>query len=289
MIRHMKRAPLGAVVLLSLALPATAFAKGLTERLQLFPSHPRVGRVVTLQLRPYEIRQGFPPALVAPDFDWHVSAYSPSGRSFPVRFRRSAGDPYLWSASFRFRSRGHWLISVVDNPPNGLTIDVHVWRGRPSVWERLDRPFAVPSVPAGGPCPTSAPDPRGDLSRIGFAGTAWGPGPVYPAGLGDGTPVLNYAYPPPPDSGWGDWGGNKVNWLRDLTAYAGPVLIHGFELDGPNELGFGNGFLPARSMRARSRTTPSYTRPAGDGCYAYQVDGLGFSYPIVFEARSVPQ
>ncbi len=33
---------------------------------------------------------------------------------------------------------------------------------------------------------------------------------------------------------------------------------------------------------------PSYTRVQGPGCYAYQVDGDGFSYTIVFRAVLVP-
>jgi hypothetical protein len=40
--------------------------------------------------------------------------------------------------------------------------------------------------------------------------------------------------------------------------------------------------------RGRARDRPSYTRVQAPGCYAYQVDGLDFSYTIVFEAVIVP-
>jgi len=63
----------------------------------------------------------------------------------------------------------------------------------------------------------------------------------------------------------------------------------GSSLDGPNELRFDNGMLPPRAMKILRapppRGRPSYTRVRAPGCYAYQVDGLGFSYVIVFEAR----
>jgi hypothetical protein len=81
---------------------------------------------------------------------------------------------------------------------------------------------------------------------------------------------------------------NKVLWIVD-PIYGGPVLIRGRQLDGPNELRFDNGALPPRAIKilpaARVRDRPSYTRVRGPGCYAYQVDGLGFSYVIIFEAR----
>lgn len=39
--------------------------------------------------------------------------------------------------------------------------------------------------------------------------------------------------------------------------------------------------LPGQGAGGR----PSFTRVREPGCYAYQVDGLGFSYVIVFEAK----
>ena len=71
--------------------------------------------------------------------------------------------------------------------------------------------------------------------------------------------------------------------------YRGPVLVRGRQLDGPNELRFNRGLLPPREMRIlpapQLRTEPSFTRVRAPGCYGYQVDGIGFSYLIVFEAK----
>jgi hypothetical protein len=158
------------------------------------------------------------------------------------------------------------------------------------VWKRLHRPLHIPSIRPGSPCPTSQPDPKGSLSRLGFVGTAWGRGPAYPAGLGSATqPVLWFHYPPPPESGFygSNWGGQKVNWVVD-PAYRGPILIRGRQLDGPNVLRFTAGEPPSTEMRipARTRTNPSYTRLRAPACYAYQIDGTTFSRVIVFEAKS---
>jgi hypothetical protein len=72
--------------------------------------------------------------------------------------------------------------------------------------------------------------------------------------------------------------------------YTGPVLVRGLQLDGPNELRFDRGLLPPRAMKILSgsqqrRSRPSYTRVQAPGCYAYQVDGVGFRDVIVFEAK----
>ena len=130
------------------------------------------------------------------------------------------------------------------------------------------------------------------LSRIGFVGTAWGEGPAYPGGLdeGAGKPVLRFHDPIPPESGFygSAWFGAKVLWMVDAI-YTGPVLVRGLQLDGPNELRFDDGMLPPRTLKILRAPSPrgraSYTRVRAPGCYAYQVDGLGFSYAIVFDAR----
>jgi hypothetical protein len=70
-----------------------------------------------------------------------------------------------------------------------------------------------------------------------------------------------------------------------------PALIRGGQIDGQNELRFEDGVDPAGELRFEGadlgqgwRHQPSYTRVSGPGCYAYQVDGLGLSEVIVFEA-----
>jgi hypothetical protein len=165
------------------------------------------------------------------------------------------------------------------------------------VWHRLQRPLRIPSITPGASCPTAALDPRGDLARIGFSGAAWGSGPVYPAGgLGSGPrPLLGYLDPIPKSSVFfgSGWFGNKVLWVVD-PAYRGPVLIRGRRLDGPEELRFDSAASLQRELRidpvpsiaaAAARDRPSFARVRVRGCYAFQVDGLGFSYQIAFEAQ----
>jgi hypothetical protein len=163
---------------------------------------------------------------------------------------------------------------------------------RQPTWRSLHRPLHIPHIAPGTPCPTSKPDPRGDLSRFGFVGTAWGRGPAYPGGLGNEKPVLIYAYPPNPKSEFAGsaWSGQKVLWMV-APSYRGRILIRGRQLDGPNELRFNRGLVPPRELRLVGRGpgtgTPSYTRVRADGCYGYQLDGKRFSRVIVFEARAV--
>ena len=124
-------------------------------------------------------------------------------------------------------------------------------------------------------------------------GPAQGSGPVYPVGA---STALSFLYPVrPSQASWypSPWSGNKVLWVA-RPRYRGPVLIRGRRLDGPQELRFGDGHLPDRELRLaradawtenwRGRQWPSYTRLRAPGCYAWQVDGRGFSRVIVFRA-----
>jgi hypothetical protein len=162
---------------------------------------------------------------------------------------------------------------------------------RQPTWRSLHRPLHIPRIAPGAPCPTSTPDPRGDLSRWGFVGTAWGRGPAYPGGLGRDRPVLGYVYPPQRESEFfgSEWAGQKVLWIVD-PSYRGRILVRGRQLDGPNELRFERGLVPPRELHLIGRgphtARPSYTRVRADGCYAYQIDGAHFSRVLVFEARA---
>ena len=89
------------------------------------------------------------------------------------------------------------------------------------------------------------------------------------------------------------WGGGKVLWFIN-PVYQGFILVRGRQLDGPHEIRFDGG--PERqplTSRFMIDTTeggtpwpnfPSHTRLQAPGCYAYQVDGRGFSDVIVFRA-----
>jgi len=273
-----------------------------TARVDVFPSQPRAGQKVTVQLRPFWVLAGLPPALFPENYPWRVAAISPAGPRLRIRLARTGTNPYLWSGVVRLRSRGAWTVCVLNfsstgractpRSPGWQRVRVRPRNAHTDFWERLERPFHTPTIAAGSACPTTGPDSKGDLGRIGFVGTAWGEGPAYPGGLdgGAGKPILRYLDPIPPESGFygSVWFGDKVLWMVD-PIYAGPVLVRGLQLDGPNELRFDNGVLPPRAMkilRAPSpRGRPSYTRVRASGCYAYQVDGLRFSHVIVFEAR----
>jgi hypothetical protein len=120
---------------------------------------------------------------------------------------------------------------------------------------------------------------------------AFGPGPAYPtlASEGGGA-VLHYL------ASWGyeGWDGTKLLWT--VPKYVGPYIVRGRQLDGPGELRFDQGPNWSNKLHRELRLVGPYPRlnPAatflrGPGCYAYQVDGRGFSYLIVFEAHIVPR
>jgi hypothetical protein len=158
-----------------------------------------------------------------------------------------------------------------------------------SVWQHLrGRPVRVPTLSPGAPCPTTPPS--GDLSTLapGSTGTAFGRGPVYPVLAGAFERAeIRFLYPPPRDSiDYGsEWSGQKVMWIL-ARPFRGPALVRGRQLDGPNALRFERGLVPPRERRLRrSGSNPSFTRLRAPGCYAYQIDGLRFSYRVVFEAK----
>ena len=120
-----------------------------------------------------------------------------------------------------------------------------------------------------------------------------GDGPVYVAlGVED---TLYYA--PAQNFGSQDWAGQKTIWAIP-PGYAGLVLVRGRQLDGPNELRFGIGNVPATELlfHAPGEAQPDppngwtyevdTTRVRAPGCYAYQIDGETFSDIVIF--RAVP-
>ena len=87
-------------------------------------------------------------------------------------------------------------------------------------------------------------------------------------------------------------GGQNVVWVV-RGSHRGPVLIRGRQLDDSHDVRFERGQIPVRERRiqkARHRGYPraysSVARIASPGCYAFQVDGLGFSRVIVFEVKA---
>jgi hypothetical protein len=156
---------------------------------------------------------------------------------------------------------------------------VYWWRGL------LQRPLRTPAIAAGTPCPAS--EPSGTFDAGTFGGAAFGPGPAYPTlGLRDGHAALTYLL------GWGydGWDGTKVLWT--VPRYRGPYIVRGRQLDGSGELRFDQGPNWTNKLHGELRLVgpygllnPAATFLRAPGCYAYQVDGRGFSYHIIFEAR----
>ena len=129
----------------------------------------------------------------------------------------------------------------------------------------LRRPLHIPTTGAGTVCPaTEQSGTLGDHGVDASSGPAFGPGPAYP----------------------------KLLWT--VPGYNGPYIVRGRQLDGPNELAFDQGPSWSNKLHGELRLVGPYSglNPAATylrapGCYAYQVDGRGFSYLITFEARAV--
>jgi hypothetical protein len=160
----------------------------------------------------------------------------------------------------------------------------------------LPRLLAVVSA-AGGlvACSGNSSEPSAKPSTPKTLAPGLGDGPVYPVGFAKRS-VLAFEYPPPKNGlfAGSEWGGQKVLWVSN-PGYDGPILIRGHQLDGANPVRFGQGGptllneLAFRRGEADNwtggwRNFPSYTRLRAGGCYAYQVDGAGFSDIVVFRA-----
>jgi hypothetical protein len=157
------------------------------------------------------------------------------------------------------------------------------WRGL------VRRPLHIPTLPSGGACPaTEAEGTLGERGNVDApAAAAFGPGPAYPGLDSDGGRArLNYVK----GGDYGDWDGTKLLWT--VPRYYGPYIVRGRQLDGPNQLRFDWGptwsfklHVALRLVGPYPRLNPAATYLRAPGCYAYQVDGRGFTYLIVFEAR----
>lgn len=194
---------------------------------------------------------------------------------------------------------------------------------RESEFARLEaRSFLMPALRPGGDCPLAAAIQvpgvpaegglgPGDGSDEGLAALARGP--VY--AVFPGVPrLLDFAVPNGrrPVRSERERPSADVLWVA-RPSYDGPVLIRGRQVGGPNRLGFGTAPRPKRQLRLgrdgwvsggpfrvwgqradlprgwRAAVTTTRGHPVRPGedqtsCYAYQVDGNGFSYQIVFVA-----
>lgn len=172
-----------------------------------------------------------------------------------------------------------------------------IWVGN---WEMLeDRPLRFPTLATGAACPAT----RGQFVNRNI-GVAVGQPPVYAlynvGSSADG--ILRYSAAAVFGNTLSAWGGQSVMWVIRPEAY-GPVLVRGRQIDGPNALRFNGGVdqqnyvgsWSAAPLLSELRLRGSYDavswfywgsfmRLSAPGCYAYQVDGLAFSYVFIFQA-----
>jgi hypothetical protein len=126
-------------------------------------------------------------------------------------------------------------------------------------------------------------------------------GPVYAALIG-GAPRIAFLSAQT-RIGESRWGAVRTIWMS-RPSYDGPVLVRGGRLDRPGRLRFGPGAHPGKELRLPAgswprrgapgsverapegwRATGVSTRIRAPGCYAFQVEGLGFSYVLAFGAQ----
>jgi hypothetical protein len=176
------------------------------------------------------------------------------------------------------------------------TDTVHLRYLPPVVPAALRRPLRRVQMPPGC-CEVTKPTHSG---LAGIWGPAQGRGPVYPISERG---ILPVEFPPDPDwifAGTG-YGVAKVIWVAE-PSYDGPVLIRGLQIGGPHRVRFTGqsstdeplGFATEAVARPdaskyrwqkgwRELKTLRMTAVRVPGCYAWQVDGIDFSYTIVFK------
>ena len=155
----------------------------------------------------------------------------------------------------------------------------------------LERPLALPSLAQTGRCPVT----QGvDYANDQFGGVALGRGPVQPLVVPNRAAdrlaalrgVLRLS------SGVDGWHQLKTLWFA-TPGYRGPVLIRGRDLNGGDPVAFGETpalldpkLPPGPTVNGTHgyREWPGATWLRSPGCYAWQVDGLGFTRVFVFKA-----
>lgn len=163
------------------------------------------------------------------------------------------------------------------------------------------QPLHFATVPSSKECPVSPV--RRFSGGAGFSGpfAAIGPGPLYLTGASDPARALTMS----PTAG--PWFEQKVIWVIDRS-YSGALLLRGRRIDGVGELkfvhyigavGYTSGAWDGKyrelayvrnGLTATAAGTldsmPSGVYVQSSGCYAIQVDGVGFSETMVFRVRA---
>jgi hypothetical protein len=125
------------------------------------------------------------------------------------------------------------------------------------------RPLKLPAVQPNSPCPISPGQDFANPPGHKLPGYGFGPGPVFL-------------------SGQIEWHSGEYALILVSPDYAGPVVVRGHQLDGPNGTPLQVGEI------SDSAGSPGQWRSWGGmvssppGCYSLQADGAGFSEVIVF-------
>lgn len=204
-------------------------------------------------------------------------------------------EPELLIREARRRQRRRRLVGVVVLvlAAGGGYLSVQATRSAPRAGSLLARPLHFPSLRPGGRCPASF---GYAVNNPYFVGDALGRGPVRVliAQSGDvlhGRPMLGTGGP-------GYW--LQTLWFA-MPGYSGPFVVRGARLGKPGPIEVwpnqtGALVVPAgptinsypeptgKPSWAGYRTVPGSTWVRSPGCYAWQVDGQGFSEIIVFNA-----
>jgi hypothetical protein len=160
--------------------------------------------------------------------------------------------------------------------------------------ELLSRPLALPSISAGASCPVTSTTTISPGPATGFTGSfpAQQAGVAYLAMSGRNVPLS------PDDRTADGWFAIKDVWVI-AGSYRGPVLIRGGRIDGagsvelawnPTTEQVGSLVIDPGSPSLQTdpqtgwRSVPMEAFVRSPGCYAYQIDGTGFTSFIVFEA-----
>jgi hypothetical protein len=149
------------------------------------------------------------------------------------------------------------------------------------------RSLHLPTLPSGSACPvTPAREVNPDITEVA------GDGPVY---LVTGGQALQFPFTQ--NTSTVEWAKQDRVWFLIRPGVEGDVLVRGHQLDGPNEVRFGDSDIPDMELvfkaPAQARLFPDNAwsisfntmRLREAGCYAIQVDSETASSVIVFRAE----
>jgi hypothetical protein len=202
----------------------------------------------------------------------------------PPRLNPSPGQSASFAPSASPRAV---LLPVPANYEEACRLEPQVCvEGSGAIPAQLFRPLNLPTLQPGQPCPTSA---GVRMKTTAFGGVALGSGLVRPLITAEGDPLHGVARLDMPS---GAWYGFKTLWFSD-PSYQGPWIVRGTGLGHNGLVAFGEQpavselvVPPGDTLNEKDgwRMAPGGAWVSGPGCYGWQVDGIGFSTVIVFDA-----